>query len=390
MFKFIKSIRPPHLFVFFLIYCSGSTVLFGTSKFSVLITAILPDLLFLTIILIWFFKRKNLRMNLHHLSCFLFIFFSLGVMMLVNNDYSLNNIYEVIQLSLAFLLVMFINRDDFERALYNCVLVLCSFSLFSYVLTYFFPSIIRVFPTVENTANLTFHFLGLSVVPNTYLSSSIVRNFGIFREPGVFVCFIGIAYALGKKNNLISLFAIIVFSLTLITTLSTTGYVVLLLLFLTFIIEKKSLSLFFLSIILVGLFVLILKLNTNLLDIDGPVFAKFLWHTSSYNARFGSISQNIELIKLHPIFGAGWEESKAFFLSSYLSTHNTNTYLFFFSCYGFFVGTAYTLGLIKSFIIKNEYILSILLLLIVFVALSGERICFDISLLMLIFYGLDD
>lgn len=372
------------LFVFFIIYFSGSTVLCGTSNFPAVVTRILPDIL-LFAFSIHFLREKKFRFPIKSVRIFAVIVFALLAMMIVNRDFSLNNIYEIVQLFLALIVSSVFDESVFERAFVKSMVVICTFSLVTYYVYLIFPSVIRAFPVVYNTSNTPFHFLGLSMVPDNYLGS---RNFAIFREPGVFVCFICFAYILAKKNNVLNKFNTAVFFVSLISTVSTTGYLALFIIILSIILEKKSFEHFIVSAILGLAFFIVLKTQTNMLEPTGPLFSKFLVHSSSYNARFGSIELNLELMKQHPVFGAGWNNLKAFFLDSTLTVHNTNTILYFFSCYGLIVGFVYTIGLIRSFYVNQGFLLSALLIAVLVLALSGERICFDISLLTFVFMGL--
>ena len=146
---------------------------------------------------------------------------------------------------------------------------------------------------------------------------------------------------------------------------------------------------FYFSIIAI-LILIILKMFTTFLDVDGPVFAKLLVQSGSYRARMGSISQNFELMMKYPVFGAGWANSKDFFVGSEINQHNTSTFLFYFSCYGVGIGILYCLGLFTNLFIKDEPFLTVLCILILTMSFNSERICYDIILASLIFYGLFD
>ena len=93
-----------------------------------------------------------------------------------------------------------------------------------------------------NTSGMSFYNLFIVVIPKIYYYSSImVRNFGLFREPGVYQMYIILAliiqlFIFSKPNLKIT----IMYILVLISTFSTTGYIALLLLLGTYMVKRNK------------------------------------------------------------------------------------------------------------------------------------------------------
>ena len=145
----------------------------------------------------------------------------------------------------------------------------------------------------------------------------LVRNWGPFREPGVFQLFIVVAviYELfrKKKSNWIKL---VVFIFAIITTFSTTGYIALGVVILAVVLMNKNNMSIGQRRLLIGvvivfvLLILYLSIFTDLIiksDGYGSVFGKILgsYESLSYNTRMASIWTNIKIFFENPIFGKG-------------------------------------------------------------------------------------
>ena len=156
--------------------------------------------------------------------------------------------------------------------------------------------IFSIFPTFTNIIWNQWYNLGICYIPiNTTL-----RNYSIFREPGIYQFFLIISLLYCLKYNF-KIKRIFVYILATISTYSTTGILALGLV-LIFYIKTKSPNLREKKIkrlIIICLFLIILFLNklSNFFSSDSIVFGKIFKFTESksFIARFASISTNLDI-----------------------------------------------------------------------------------------------
>lgn len=142
----------------------------------------------------------------------------------------------------------------------------------------------------------------------------LVRNAGMFWEPGAFAGYLILALLfialkngkliIGSYNNE-TLWIIT----GLITTQSTTGYIVLMLLFFIYALQNYSWG----KIIVIPFFLLIIIVAYNELPfMKGKIETQFLQlkdmnNDDISNTRFGSLSMDLQYIKAQPLIGNGWD-----------------------------------------------------------------------------------
>ncbi len=388
--KMITSRKPkikPTVYVMLIILLSSQTLLIGTTQKSVIFTTvgIVMIIVFSSIMIIY--EEKRLKVN--NFSYFIVVTVFIIIMMLFNLDINLNNIFEIVVFLTAAVVVNILSQKQFCTNYYNILRFIMIFSIVAYFLGMVCPPIIRLFPIINNANNIPFRWMLFSVLPENDLGQFSLRNYGPFREPGVFIIYIALAFIIGKKYKLIKKYDFVIMLIAIITTLSTSGYVIATLMILSLLLEKQNYKKVLITAcgILIG--IVLLYNFTNLLDPSGPVFVKFSGGESA-TARLGSVKQNFELMKNYPVIGAGWTAANIFFENSRYNIHNTNTLLFFFSYYGLIVGIVYFVGLYKFLRLKSKGIYSYWLLLIALIALCTERLTFDIVLSTFIYYGLID
>lgn len=374
------------IFVMSIIILSTSTMLVGVSQYSVLFTTVGVAAMLVLSIFVMFLRNKKINRDIFVL--FLIVASAIGVMMCINSDKSLNNLFEIFVFFTAIIIVNILNENEFCECFYISMLFIMKFSLIAYLLGLIFPRIIRLFPLINNTMGYPFRYMLFTVLPEYQLGRFSLRNYGPFREPGVFIIFIVITFAIGKKTKQINKFDFFLIILTIVSTLSTSGYVIAIMMVLSMLVEKQKLKSFLLISIGIIIVYLLLSNYTDLLDLNGPVFKKFFVESGSANARFGSVQQNFELMKKYPIIGSGWSAANEFFQNNTFNRHNTNTLLFYFSYYGVVVGLIYVLGIYRFFRFEKTSLNSLMLFAIVCIALCTERLNFDLIIGCIIGYGL--
>lgn len=206
---------------------------------------------------------------------------------------------------------VFILKDKFAPTYFNTMVWLSKIALFFWglnVIGVYFPAVIHF---SNDTESLIFYTQPSS---NRFIGSmGVLRNFGMFWEPGAYAGYLLIAFFL-FINRLDYLWlnyrkSCIVLIIALLTTFSTTGYIifsVLLLFFLNDRIKNKIVLWGTGAVVFVGLFYIF---NTV-----GFLGNKIL---SEYNdavvmdqydvnfSRFGAFMFDLQYIRMHPIFGNG-------------------------------------------------------------------------------------
>ena len=139
---------------------------------------------------------------------------------------------------------------------------------------------------------------------HTFYVNNSFRNAGLFYEPGRFAIFLGIALAINLFRNKAKLFdkEDLLYILTMVTTFSTTGYFVMLLLIFTRILISHNKPFQLILAILVFPF-LIWYINT--LDFMWDKVSVDYGSSESYS-RFAAMAYHYELISQSPIIGWGY------------------------------------------------------------------------------------
>ncbi len=255
---------------------------------------------------------------------------------------------------LAFLFVSVVDFADFKNAYVKVITFTCLLSIIAELLYYGFPSALSIFPTLQNTAGNYVRNLWFVVVPTfgTY------RLQGFAWEPGVFQFLINVAIFFvlsANKWDKKNVFALAILIVSLVLTLSTTGYIVGAVVFLLFGLrkyEEKKTDLkivFKLLVSCVALFAAVVVLFNVLPDtIGGSTFGfskleSFFKggsssdHIDSASVRYDSIYYPLVAFISNPVFGVGYTGLNN--LSVYMH-HNmtTCTPVNYFAIYGALYG----------------------------------------------------
>jgi len=314
-----------------------------------------------------FFVYKKCRLKGEiFLLIFPFVFISLIQSILEYNQ----NIFTTILLFISFLTYYFIAKlvnVKFAEIFIKSVFILSVISLIFFLLTYSgaFMSFISskvspYFAPIGNSGNvdalaaargdkniLIYNFKDYGALYN--------RNSGPFWEPGMFTIFVNIALYLNLMFTR-RLFDIknIIFLITIITTLSTTGYIaVIFTLFVYSLFYSKSkLNIVYLVFLVAGTIYI-----ANLNFMKSKVLEQI--NNSHHNAssRFGASVVHYQVISEHPITGVGDGASR--FIADLTDADSTaNGLTFVFVKYGVFLGILYYALLLYSCINTMKYYLN--------------------------------
>lgn len=385
--------------VFLLIYCSQDALLFGTNANKIFF---LIKNIFLVLVLCLLVRKSNKNISVNKNSSKLALF-GLVVMSLLtsvlNFDITLKYFYEILLFFIAYNVTRILSFEKFKEHFVYSLYYLSLLSIALYAVSLFSYSLIELMPSFKNDSGFIYYsFLGLCNVSEVPMYG-MMRNASLFREPGVYVIFLIISLIFlyntktidkGQRNKIL-----LVSSVAILTTLSTAGYIGLLLLVGYLVLGKSNQigygsKLFVIFLCIIGVYFVLT--NDSLYS---PVFNKLSGGNDSADSRFGAISNNIDMWSkdvMSVLFGNGYQyvENNIDLVSvekKYVSVHNTNTLLKMLSVHGiFYFITIITLLFASSRKIASNHF-SIYVMLVLCVMLSNEDLIFNQILYIILFYG---
>lgn len=229
----------------------------------------------------------------------------------------------------------------------------------------------------------------------------LLRNGAIFREPGIFMVFINIAFILETLylRSKMSVGKLVLYVGCMLTTLSTAGLIIL---FLSYILycynQKTNIKAFAIPVVFMAVCVYLLMSSEELL---GDIFSKFDrgMDSGSVAGRITSLTIPTMIILHNPLFGVG----AAMFRNEYIlyakQLYNTtidpqglatNTILNAGAVYGLWFSLFIILNffkLSKAIVIKNK-IQSFYIFILLMMMFSNESMFYSMIVYILIYYGI--
>lgn len=376
--------------IFLIIFCSQDTVLFGTNiNMNVITFAKYLPFIFIPIII-----SMRPKFTLSKLLLPFVMVVLLMVSCLVNGEEYNNYFYRCAIVIVASLVVTY-DVEKFWEYFAKIIDFLCIISVIIFIINIIAPEIVNLLPVIHNSIGMEFHTIGLASIDSDFRYYGIARNSSIFREQGIFVAFITIALInYVKRKNILNDKRLMLYIITMLTTMSTAGYIILILFGIYLITSlkknnKKTTAVVLLSLVLIIGF-MTLSQSGNL------IWGKFIEGTNSYGSwfsRLSSVFSNIEIASENPFFGIGRYKLYETMLAVegiYMANSNTNTILICFSAFGIMYGIINLLGITRFiFDISIQNMLSKgILFLILISALSNEDLGQNIVYYVIVFEGL--
>ena len=396
----MKNNKAQNIFEYICIFL----LLFLSSGFQLSVySGVTRMIMYLIVVLIMIMSRleifKFYKFNKISFVAIFLLFFNVFVTFLVRDE-GLEQIVITSALYLvALMYVIYFDEDIFIKKFIQVMYFLCIMSLFLYFLMLLFPQITRHLPVVYNSKGVSAYSIFFSTISaNNYL----IRNQGIFWEPGAFQTYIDIAMIfnlfLFKKHRIRNL---LVFSLTLFTTYSTAGYIVGSIIIMIFLLnllkergQKRSfvIALFFVMIIAILGIVTYSNLPKSARH---QVFGKLESYQkggerSSTSVRFSSIMIPFKSFLDKPFFGNGVLGMERIANSEGYNM-NTATVINWFSTFGIITGMVIIVGLYRLCgTLKCSRFFRILLFGVFLLSLMSENYIRNPSILIFVFLGYKD
>ena len=240
------KVKPQILEVFLLILISFSPLISNAMKAGLALLIILINIKIFT-------NKINAKKLL--LLIFLMSLFILSALYDLRNissisQYSILNLYFPLCFLLGYIISEKYSFSEFLTLIDKIVFIAAIFSLIGVVIYTFLPNLINYLPSYQyyHTSNKTAYIFNVIL---DYGGNVVKRNAGIAWEPGAFQFLVSIGlYSYLKTTKKINLFKIAIYAIVVITTRSTAGIIIFILLtWKLFLTDKKARILIIISLL---------------------------------------------------------------------------------------------------------------------------------------------
>lgn len=255
------------------------------------------SVLMLAVLAFGYFLQIYRKIKLQDFAIIGVIFIALIANLFANRAISKGYLIKFSYPLIGVLLCREMNFKRFARAFVSVMVFLTVYSLILYLMANLRMQ--KNLPIITNIANKSFYNGILGFIAKD--GNTIIRNWGVFWEPGTFQAYISFAIIIDLfylKNT--KPYKTILFIITVVTTMSTTGYIVVGIILLLYIFSMKGKQynvnkIVILSIILLG--IIFIFANDKLRDfIFGKIKVKNKKQTASFGARYYSVIGNLRIM----------------------------------------------------------------------------------------------
>lgn len=311
--------------IFLILLFSLESLLFGSNSNDLYDVLGAGGLATITFILGLKFVAQHRKINGRVASMAVALIILSIVTMLINDDINIKHVYVWILVILSMFFSSIVSFDEFVKNYCRFMSFISAWSLIVFALWLVAPAIIRLFPKILNVQNYVYYNTFFTVVRERYMYEG-PRNEAFFREPGVFAIFLSLAllfevYYSSEKN----LKRIVLYIATMLTTYSTTGYIIVALIVLFYYLIhinetngnrlKKMISML---LVLVLIYFLLFQHGRDLL---WSVFAKIFVNNNNNSkaSRFDSVLINLKIVSdniAKVLIGNGFYYTETHFVSA--------------------------------------------------------------------------
>lgn len=356
----LKLSKNTVLIFLLVFYVTNDTLLFGTIDSSFMLR--LPQIAqLLTIIIFFKYSKEFSRIDSSYSLLIILlavIFSSWIVSSFADGIIEINFAGTIILLISTYCFTNKISFNMFIKKYDDILYFLSIISLLFFLTATFFTDIVRYLPIVQNVLEVQYYngFFCVLDAQRLELPWGGFRNYGIFREPGVFQSYliIGLLFQVCCLNNWKKIF---VYVLTLLSTYSTTGYIALGLLIIFLWVHMDRNLIYKMVVLLFVIIVTLFAINYQSLFSAGFSHVFYKLRDFSFSpgyvstARKGNIYRSASIVLCanifvdHLIFGAGktevYNQIKSLSQEWYGISLRfpTDTFVYNFAKYGLIYGT---------------------------------------------------
>lgn len=343
-----------YLIVLIMIFVSGKTLFFSANiNEGYLLLFNLFPILFLPILAIYINGKKSyiLAAEEKRLRDSYIIYIAIIVLSaLANFDFRGGYIITIMFFLTSYLYIRIVPLKTFLIVFEKIIWWITLISVPIFILCFFVPEIRSLVPILTNSNFNSYANFFVTVVPLWETDSSLFRMYGPFNEPGVYQIYLNLSllFHIYLNEGQLQLKKGVVYILAVLLTQSTTGYICLAIILISYIFRKNrgrsKYKNYFISALIIAAFS-ILYSRTTLFTAESDVFGKITNESVSAVSREASITVNAEIFMRNPILGVGFSSVTSMFESICKSKYgfsqgisNTNTVLFYFATLGIFFG----------------------------------------------------
>ena len=346
-------------------------------------------------------QKKYMKISMEQILLLLFMLMSVILFFWINGESIKQIIITGIFILISFIYTLAYRIEDFMTLFVKLIMVISVSSLFFYLMALFLPNMLSILPEVRNPQGVKAYF---GVFTFIRLTDNLLRNQGIFWEPGAFQTFLNIALLITlfskKFETKIRNYYTVILYIALITTFSTTGYATGIVLLVTFFLEQtfsnkninknkhKSIMFIVFIIFLSSVIYLTIPLGnkyqvfSKLDELENPSSNML----SSTSVRLNAIKYTFLTFLNNPIIGVGY--TKLSEIANIIGFKMfTNTPMNWLTIFGILLGTLYNFGIIlfaTSF--SNKISVKIGLLLTILLSITTEEYSRNPSILIFALY----
>lgn len=263
-----------------------------------------------------FVHRKDLKALLTDSRMILILLSALVLLlpMMIKGDWQMMYFSILLGLIVAVFLTYFRSLEDVAKVYVVILTVLGVYSMLAtYILRILPDRGIFSVPVFFNSKDVMFHYFGLSFVSDSYVKT---RNFGIFREPGVYQYFIILALFLNNYRINWSgpkpMWTInVLLGFTMLSTFATGGVAELGLLVLVVFFEKKLyrdkrilwIAVGLVIALIIAIILIMIQKGAIYWELYGMLVYKFSPEADSSSERMEAILVNLDLFRRNPLVG---------------------------------------------------------------------------------------
>ena len=374
------------LFLFGLMYLARDTLVTSSVLGFYKAQACMLGLLIIAGVVFLWWNRKRLKAVISDKRMGLLLICALGLLlpMVVKRDWQLMYFSVLLCVCAAVFLSYFLQCREAAKYYVGILAALGGYSILcAYVLRRLPDGNLLPVPMFDNQIGVNFYNFLFSFVPLDYVKN---RNFGIFREPGVYQFFLILAlylnhYQVRWKSQKTTWIVSGILTLTTITTFATGGIIELGLFWILLFFDKKLYRKRWVWGILAGLAAAlgilaaycISRQNGLYWEVYDMLIGKFTYQEESIGDRVGSVLVNLEAFCRNPLFGQN--------VSSvlYAIENNTTASLIVFAMFGLFGGVLHVAGWIALVWRKEQKLwVNGMLLLILFMSFNTQNLTADL------------
>lgn len=378
------------LIVLYILFATDS-MLFKLNNNAIAVAFAKNSVIFFLLLLVFYTFSNNIKLNKNELLITIMFITSLVISMIITKDFTGAYFFK----SILILIAMFFSRIvDIDKFVSTFIDIMKYIALVSLVAMLFQDIITKVgfLPEITTPRGHTFTSLGITNLP--HYDSYKFRNWGPFWEPGVYQAYLNLSlfFVIHWRNRMDKdeLYKIILFSLTIITTLSTSGIIAMVFLLTSLFFKRtrdlKIISKFVLLTIFTVSALYILYDDQLRMIIFGKLSSEAAGNVT-FMSRWYSVTGIFRIFMENPFIGVG-PNNVLLELTNYANQEIsvTNTITFHFASFGIIIGIIYlvwTYKLVTAF--KNNIWITIALLFWLSIILMSQNYTYSLLFNILIF-----